>query len=89
MPDDVEPLTWALYEKGRALDALSYRGSFAELQRLAREVIRGTLAYGALLTPALAERPVPIGTITGMKRPDPLIALPRSDRSLPTPLYGT
>ncbi|HEY6581084.1 MAG TPA: hypothetical protein VIZ60_08115, partial [Rubrobacter sp.] len=28
-PEDVEPLTWALYEKGRALDALSYRRTFA------------------------------------------------------------
>jgi amidase len=81
--DDVEPLTWALYEKGRALDALSYRGSFAEIQRAAREVVSATLAYDVLLTPALAERPVPIGTITGFEQPDPLGALSRSDRFTP------
>jgi amidase len=56
---DVEPLTWALYEKGRALDALSYRRSFAGIQRAAREVVASTLAYDALLTPALAERRSP------------------------------
>ena len=81
--DDIEPLTWALYEKGRALDAISYRRSFAEIQRAAREVVGATLAFDALLTPSLAERPVPIGTITGFERPDPLGALSRSDRFSP------
>jgi amidase len=80
---DVEPLTWALYEKGQALDALSYRRSFAEIQRAAREVVGATLAFDALLTPSLAERPVPIGAITGFERPDPLDALSRSDRFSP------
>ena len=87
---DVEPLTWALYERGRALDALSYRGAFAEIQRTAREVVGATLAYDVVLTPALAERPVPIGTITGFERPDPLNALARSDRFSPyTALWNT
>jgi amidase len=80
---DVEPLTWALYEKGSALDALSYRRAFAEIQRAAREVVGATLAYDVLLTPALAERPVPIGTITGYELPDPLRALSRSDSFSP------
>jgi amidase len=80
---DVEPLTWALYEKGRALDALSYRRSLAEIQRTAREVVGASLAFDGLLTPALAERPVPIGTITGFEQPDPLRALSRSDRFSP------
>jgi amidase len=78
-PDDVEPLTRALYEKGRALDALSYRRSFAELQRVARRVVAATRPFDVLLTPALAERPVPIGTITGLTQPDPLQALSRSN----------
>ena len=30
-PEDVEPLTWALYKKGRSLDVLSYRRSLARL----------------------------------------------------------
>jgi len=83
IPEDVEPLTWALYEKGRALDAISYRRSLADLQRLARRVVRAALAYDVLLTPALAQRPVPIGTIMGMERPDPRNALSRSDRFTP------
>lgn len=51
--------------------------------RAPREVIASTLTYDALLTPALAERPVPIGTITGFEQPDPLGALSRSDRFSP------
>ncbi|MDP9409566.1 MAG: amidase [Actinomycetota bacterium] len=82
-PGEVEPLTWALYEKGGALDALSYRRSFIGLQRVARRVVGAALAYDVLLTPALAERPLPIGTITGMELPDPLNALSRSDRFTP------
>lgn len=82
-PEDVEPLTWALYEKGRALDALSYRRTFAKLQRVARKVGSSAMAYDMLLTPALTQRPVPIGTITGMERPDPLKALSLSNRFTP------
>jgi amidase len=76
-------LTSAHYEKGQVLDALSYRRALAELQRVARRVVAAALAYDVLLTPALAQPPVPIGTITGMERPDPLNALSRSDRFTP------
>jgi amidase len=48
-PGDIEPLTWVLYERARNLDALSYRSWFAEIQRVAREVVTSTLAYAALL----------------------------------------
>ena len=78
----MEPLTWALYEKGRSLDALSYRRSLARLQQVARKVVSATMSYNVLLTPALAQRPVPIGTITGMER-DPVNALSLSDRFAP------
>jgi amidase len=77
--EDVEPLTWALFQKGLALDALAYRRSFARLQQVARGVVGATISYDAVLTPALAQRPVPIGTITGMDRPDPLNALSLSN----------
>jgi amidase len=41
------------------------------------------MAYDMLLTPALTQRPVPIGTIMGMERPDPLKALSLSNRFTP------
>ncbi len=80
---DMEPLTWALYEQAQTLDALSYRTAFAGIQRAAREIVTAALRYDVLLTPALAEPPVPIGTITGWPEPDPLQALARSDRFSP------
>jgi amidase len=83
VPEYVEPLTWALYERGRALDVISYRRSLALLQRVARRVVVAALAHDVLLTPALAQRPVSIGTITGMEQPDPLYALSRSDQFTP------
>ena len=86
--EDVEPLTWALYEKGHALDALAYRRSFATLQRVARKVVSATTSYDVLLTPALAERPVPIGTITGMEPPDPWAHCPAATASARTPPCG-
>ncbi len=55
-----EHMAVALYEKGRALDILSYRRSFAEIQRAAREVVSATMAYDVLLTPAaIASSPTP------------------------------
>lgn len=82
-PDDVEPLTWALYERARALDALAYRRAHAELQRAARQVVRAASPFDVLVTPALAQPPVRPGTITGWLSPDPLEALARSDRFSP------
>ena len=63
--------------------ALSYRRSFARLQQVARKVVGATISYDVSLTPALAERPVPVGTITGLEWPDPLDALSRSNRFSP------
>ncbi|HEY7045887.1 MAG TPA: amidase [Jatrophihabitantaceae bacterium] len=82
-PDDVEPLTWALYEQARSLDALAYRRAQAELQRAAREVVRAASPFDVMVTPALAQPPVPPGTITGWLAPDPLEAIARSDRFSP------
>jgi amidase len=81
--EDVEPLTWALFQKGLALGALAYRRSFDRLQQVARKVVGATISYDVLLTPALAQRPVPIGRITGMDWPDPLNALSLSNRFTP------
>ena len=80
---DMEPLTWALFAQAQALDALAYREAFAEIQRAARGVVTAALRYDVLLTPALAEPPVPIDTITVWHEPDALEALARSDRFSP------
>ena len=61
-PDQVEPLTWALCEMGRGLTASAYVQAVQQGQRLARDVAGFFSTHDVLLTPTLAEPPVPLGT---------------------------
>lgn len=62
-PDLVEPLTWAFFERALSLNALDYAGAKIELQAYARRFIAFFEHYDVLVTPTLAQRPVPIGGI--------------------------
>ncbi len=67
---DVEPLTWALWENARSHDTLSILAAQGRLESVARSIVEFIAPYDAVLTPALASRPVPIGEIHG-RGPDP------------------
>jgi amidase len=67
---DVEPLTWAMWEHARDLGTMSFLSAHARLESAARTIVASLEPYDALLTPALAERPVPIGELHGCG-PDP------------------
>jgi amidase len=67
---DVEALTWAMYEHARDQSTLIYLAALGRLERVARSIVAFLEPYDALLTPALALRPVPIGEIHG-RGPDP------------------
>ena len=67
---DVEPLTWALWESARSHDTLSVLDAQARLESVARAIVAFIAPYDAVLTPALASRPVAIGEIHG-RGPDP------------------
>jgi amidase len=58
-----EPLTWALAEMGRGLNAGDYVLAVQELQLCARAVARFFLTYDLWLTPVLAEPPLPLGAL--------------------------
>ena len=60
--DQVEPLTWALFEMGAQYSAADYIIAVQTLRRVSRDVARFFLHYDVLLTPTLAEPPVPLGT---------------------------
>jgi amidase len=62
-PQDVEPLTWALYERGLELNGPEYLMTMGELQRAARRIVVWWADWDVVLTPALAQRPVEIGAI--------------------------
>jgi amidase len=68
--DDVEALTWALYERARTQDTLSYLAAEARIEAFARSIITFLAAFDAVITPALAQRPLPIGEVHG-RGPDP------------------
>jgi len=61
-PSLYEPLTWALYEKGRRYSAADYLNAITQIQRTSREIARFFENYDILLTPVLAEPPVRLGT---------------------------
>jgi amidase len=70
-PDDVEPLTWSMWERANEHTSIELLASQTKLEGLARRIVAFLAPYDVVLTPALAMRPVPIGEIHG-KGPDPM-----------------
>jgi len=79
---DMEPLSWAIWNIARDLSSVEHMGAELQLQAFSRAVITWADEYDALLTPALAEAPVPLGTIDSCG-PDPMAAFARSGRFTP------
>ncbi len=65
--DQFEPLTWGLYQMGRAVSAPDYLLAVSGLQQIARSVARFFVDYDVWLTPTLGEPPVPIGLMDPAK----------------------
>jgi amidase len=87
-PDDVEPLTWALVDHGRSLDAGQYLRSVEALQFESRRVGEFFEGYDVLITPTLGEPPLPLGTLDS-PADEPLAGLFRSADFVPfTPLFN-
>jgi amidase len=63
--DDVEPLTWELWKRAREQDAVSFLTAQSRLQFVARSLVEFLAPYDAVLTPALAQRPLPVGEVHG------------------------
>jgi amidase len=68
--EDMEKLSWLLWERSRSLGAAHYLAAIGRLQGVARTLVTAMSAYDAVLTPALAQRPLPIGELAG-DNPDP------------------
>lgn len=60
-PEQFEPLTWAAYEMGRQQSASAYLIAVTALQGVSRDIARFLVNFDVLLTPSLAEPPVPLG----------------------------
>lgn len=81
-PEDVEPLTWVLYEIGKTQTASRYLSALQTIQRLARETARFFLEYDLWLTPTVAQPPLPLGSFESTPD-DPLSGLRRSGSFAP------
>lgn len=62
---DVEPLTWLMWERSLALDSVRALAAHMRLTGLARALVAQMAAYDVIVTPALGQRPVSIGEISG------------------------
>jgi amidase len=74
---DMERLSWHLWERASQLGAAHFLAAQAQLQALGRVFVTATAAYDAVLTPALALRPLPIGELYGDNE-DPAATFRRS-----------
>ena len=86
--DDMEGMSWAIYSMVQKLGAIDYMAAEVALQAFARRLVSFLAPYDALLTPALAERPLPLGTLD----PDashPMATFTRSGLFTPfTPVFN-
>jgi len=75
--EDVEPLTWMLYQHARSQDTMNYLIAQDRLESVARSIVQALAPYDVVLTPVLAQRPVPIGEVNGLG-PDPMARFRKS-----------
>jgi amidase len=85
---DMEPMSWAIYSMVEHLNAVQGLGATLRLQAFTRSLVSFLEPYDALLTPALAERPLPLGTLDTAAA-DPMSTFTRSGLFTPfTPTFN-
>jgi amidase len=86
--EDLEPMSWAIFSMIQQLNAVQGMGLAVQLQGFARRLVSFLSPYDALLTPALAERPLPIGTLDTAAA-EPMSTFTRSGLFTPyTPVFN-
>jgi amidase len=86
--EDMEPMSWAIHSMTQNFNSVQGLGLEIQLQSLTRKLVEFLQPYDALLTPALAERPLPLGTLD-TAAPDPMSTFTRSGLFTPfTPVFN-
>jgi len=80
--DNMEKLSWYLWERASQLGAAHFLAAQGQLQALARMFVTGMSDYDVVLTPSLALRPRPIGELFG-DNDDPAETFRRSGEFTP------
>ncbi|MEM7041284.1 MAG: amidase family protein [Pseudomonadota bacterium] len=65
-PDKFERVTWAMMERAKSLSAIDYVQLLNGLHAISRDIARFLEDYDLLLTPTLAQPPVPLGHLDMM-----------------------
>ena len=85
---DMEPMSWAIFSMIGKLGAIDNMAAAVQLQAFSRRLVAFLEPYDALLTPALAERPLPIGALDPAAA-DPMSTFTRSGLFTPfTPIFN-
>jgi amidase len=79
---DMEPLSWDLWQTAKRTDAVQAALAGYQLQAFARAIVQWALPYDALLTPALAQPPLAVGALDPCG-PDPAGTFERSGHFTP------
>ncbi len=86
--EDMEPMSWAIFSMIGKMSAVEGMGAAVRLQSFARRLVAFLTPYDALLTPALAERPLALGTLD-TAAPEPMSTFTRSGLFTPfTPVFN-
>jgi amidase len=80
--DDMEPLSWAIYQLSKSIDSVDAALATFQLHAVARALITWIAAYDFVITPALAEAPVVHDTINPCSD-DPMADFTRSGHFTP------
>ncbi|HWK68553.1 MAG TPA: amidase [Rhizobiaceae bacterium] len=59
--EDVEPITWAIIERGRATSGITHANQVEQIRQLGRAIAGDLYAYDIFLTPTLTQLPRPLG----------------------------
>jgi amidase len=80
-PDEIEPLTRALWEEGERVTAADWLLAVDETQRFSRRVARAFDGFDLFLTPTMSTPPLPIGVMQSTPE-DPMKSLEISGTSV-------
>ncbi|OSQ55719.1 amidase [Marivita cryptomonadis] len=60
-PEDVEPVTWAIIQRGRATKATEHATRIEQVRQMARGIVQDLDPFDLVLTPTLTQPPRPVG----------------------------
>ncbi len=87
-PSEMEPMSWEIFAAVQRMSAVEGMAVAVRLQAFARRLVSFLEPYDVLLTPALAERPLALGTLDPAAS-DPMATFTRSGLFTPfTPVFN-